>query len=116
MRHTLARLGLLACLSVGAAALLASAQVPAGDPDWAAQREAMVDQQIRARGVRNRPVLTALGKVPRHEFVPADVRRLAYADGALPIGHEQTISQPYIVAVMTEAIDPQPGQRVLEIG
>jgi protein-L-isoaspartate(D-aspartate) O-methyltransferase len=79
-------------------------------------RERMVREQIETRGIRSRPVLEALRKVPRHLFVPPQVRHLAYEDGPLPIGHNQTISQPYIVALMTEALDLRGGERVLEVG
>jgi len=92
-------------------------RVPAAnDEERAAERAAMVEQQIRARGVRDPRVLAALRAVPRQRFVPEDVAPLAYEDRPLPIGHGQTISQPYIVAYMTEAAAPQPGERVLEIG
>jgi protein-L-isoaspartate(D-aspartate) O-methyltransferase len=87
-----------------------------GTGDFAAQRERMVDEQIRARGVVDPAVLRALRRVPRHEFVPAAHRGQAYADYPLPIGFEQTISQPYIVAYMTEALGLRGGQRALEIG
>jgi len=76
----------------------------------------MVDEQIERRGVANERVLDAMRRVPRHEFVPEAQRVFAYADRPLPIGHGQTISQPYIVAYMTEIIEPQPTDRVLEIG
>ena len=79
-------------------------------------RDAMVRQQIEARGVRHRPTLEAMRKVPRHEFVPPGQRASAYADHPLPIGHRQTISQPYIVAFMTAALDLEAGDRVLEVG
>jgi len=91
------------------------AQAPAG-PDWTQMRERMVKTQIESRGVRNARVLSALRSVPRHLFVPESLREQAYEDHPLPIGSDQTISQPYIVAAMTEALDPQPGDRVLEIG
>jgi len=80
------------------------------------QRRAMVETQIKNRGVTDRKVLAALEKVPREAFVPDDLRDLAYQDRPLPIGHEQTISQPYIVAFMTEALQVGPDSRVLEIG
>jgi len=80
------------------------------------QREQMVRHQIRARGVKDRRVLEAMAKVPREEFVPADQRPHAYEDGPLPIGEGQTISQPYIVALMTELLEMKKGDRVLEIG
>jgi protein-L-isoaspartate(D-aspartate) O-methyltransferase len=78
----------------------------------------MVEAQLKARGrdITNARVLAAMAKVPRHELVPANVRREAYNDHPLPIGHGQTISQPYIVAYMTEVVDPKPADRVLEIG
>jgi protein-L-isoaspartate(D-aspartate) O-methyltransferase len=76
----------------------------------------MVERQIRARGVRDPAVLAAMKKVPRHELVPAEHRDLAYRDHPLPIGHDQTISQPYVVAAMTEMADVKPGEKVLEIG
>jgi protein-L-isoaspartate(D-aspartate) O-methyltransferase len=81
-------------------------------------RQRMVTEQLSCpgRGITNAQVLEAMGKVPRHEFVPERVRSLAYQDRPLPIGHEQTISQPYIVALMTEQLDPKPTDRVLEIG
>ena len=100
--------------------LLASctdAEPPAPDAsDLAAQRDAMVDQQIAARGITDPATLAALRTVPRHEFLPLRLRSEAYADYPLPIGHGQTISQPYIVAFMTDAIRPQPGEKILEIG
>ena len=76
----------------------------------------MVDQQIAARGVSDPATLEAMRTVPRHEFLPLRLRNEAYMDYPLPIGHGQTISQPYIVAFMTEAIRPQPGEKILEIG
>lgn len=84
--------------------------------DWSVARQAMVERQIMARGVSNPRVLEAMRTVERHLFVPEDVRDLAYTDQPLPIGWGQTISQPYIVALMTELLDPQPGDTVLEIG
>ena len=79
-------------------------------------REKMVREQIEARGVTNRRVLTAMRKVPRHLFIPESHRDLAYEDSPVPIGSGQTISQPYIVAYMTEALRIKPTDRVLEIG
>ncbi|MGF1613856.1 MAG: protein-L-isoaspartate(D-aspartate) O-methyltransferase [Gammaproteobacteria bacterium] len=86
------------------------------ETDWATQRQQMVATQIAARGVADPRVLEAMGRVPRHEFVPDRSRGLAYVDSPLPIGHGQTISQPFIVAFMTEAARIGPGDRVLEIG
>jgi protein-L-isoaspartate(D-aspartate) O-methyltransferase len=76
----------------------------------------MVEGQLRARGIRNRRVLEAMASVPRHEFVPLKQAPAAYEDRALPIGEWETISQPYIVALMTEAADVRAGDHVLEIG
>jgi len=99
--------------------LLLLAMNPSGTPPTPArseERELMVQTQIASRGVRDEGVLRALRRVPRHEFVPQEHAALAYADQPLPIGHNQTISQPYIVALMTEAIGLRGGERVLEIG
>jgi protein-L-isoaspartate(D-aspartate) O-methyltransferase len=79
-------------------------------------RERMVTDQIAARGVKDPRVLAAMRQVPRHLFVPADERASAYDDRPLPIGYGQTISQPYIVALMTELARPRPTDRALEIG
>ena len=76
----------------------------------------MVETHLRARGIRDPRVLAAMATVPREEFVPAGLGDLAYADEALPIEHEQTISQPLMVALMTELLAPEPGDRVLEVG
>jgi len=98
---------------------------PAADGPWASRRAAMVEE-IRAdfrrtgdatgRASLSPAVGAALGRVPRHEFVPPARRERAYVNTPLPIGHGQTISQPYIVAIMTELAEPRPGARVLEIG
>ncbi len=102
------------------AGLLSPAASPAAsdrtDADFAAAREAMVRQQIAARGVRDPEVLAALRATPRHRFVPPDLVSRAYDDTPLPIGHGQTISQPYIVALMTEALELTGREKVLEIG
>ncbi len=89
---------------------------PAGDDDRAEERRQMVSRQIEARDVRDPRVLRAMRNVPRHLFVPESQRRHAYEDRPLPIGHRQTISQPYIVALMTELAAVKPDDRVLEIG
>jgi protein-L-isoaspartate(D-aspartate) O-methyltransferase len=114
-------------LSLGAA-LLAAAPSCAPTPDRAGAssggqqaddeeaRHRMVDEQIEARGVSDPRVLEAMRRVPRHEFVLPMYRGLAHEDRPLPIGLGQTISQPYIVGLMTELIDPEPGDRVLEVG
>lgn len=80
------------------------------------ERQAMVERQLRARGIRDPLVLDAMGAVPREAFLPPQRRHLAYSDQAVPIGQGQTISQPYMVAAMTEALRPRPEDRVLEIG
>jgi protein-L-isoaspartate(D-aspartate) O-methyltransferase len=86
-----------------------------GDP-FAADRAEMLERQLRARGVRDERVLRAMAAVPREAFVQGHLRHRAYADEALPIEHGQTISQPLMVALMTELLDPDPGDRVLDIG
>lgn len=88
----------------------------ADEPSQPKERERMVSRQIEARDIRNQRVLDAMRKVPRHLFVPADVRRHTYEDRPLPIGQGQTISQPYIVALMTELARPDKSDRVLEVG
>src|SRR6266403_1659868 len=84
--------------------------------DFGAERQRMVQEQLMPRGIHEERVLAAMAKVPREEFVPADERAGAYTDHPLPIGYDQTISQPYIVAFMTEQLHPKPSDRVLEIG
>ena len=84
--------------------------------DYSKIREAMVKTQLEARGIQDSAILTAMRKVPRHKFVPANQAAYAYEDRPLPIGYGQTISQPFIVAYMTEMVKPQAGQTVLEIG
>lgn len=84
--------------------------------DYADQREQMVRRQLEARGIEDEAVLRAMRTVPRHEFVPAGDRTLAYADQPLSIGAGQTISQPFIVALMTELLHVRRGARVLEVG
>ena len=84
--------------------------------DAQAQRERMVERQIAGRGVQNPRVLEAMRRVPRHLFVPSAQRAEAYQDRALPIGKGQTISQPYVVARMTELLEPEVGDRILEVG
>jgi protein-L-isoaspartate(D-aspartate) O-methyltransferase len=87
-----------------------------GVADFAAQRQRMVERQLKDRGIKDERVLAAMGKVPREEFVPPESRDTSYEDGPLSIGYHQTISQPYIVAFMTEQLRLQPSDRVLEIG
>ena len=103
--------GLAAILVGGYQAKLAVAQ-----DAHTSSREGMVKNQLMAGGITNRDVLKAMSEVPRHEFVPAAVRPFAYMNGPLPIGHGQTISQPFIVAFMTQALELTKDARVLEIG
>jgi protein-L-isoaspartate(D-aspartate) O-methyltransferase len=84
--------------------------------EFAADRQKMVEEQLKPRGIRDERVLAAMGKVPREEFVAENLRGKSYSDSALPIGHDQTISQPFIVAFMTEQLRLQPTDRVLEVG
>jgi protein-L-isoaspartate(D-aspartate) O-methyltransferase len=87
----------------------------ASDP-YTARREVMVREQMAARDITNQDVLAAMRAVPRHLFMPPEKRALAYADHPVPIGHSQTISQPYIVALMTQLLEPAKSHKVLEIG
>lgn len=108
----------------GLACLLASCETSSDSSEpvdtqldqYTRMREHMVDTQIRARGVEDPRVLSAMRIVPRHLFVPDDVRSMAYSDCPLPIGHDQTISQPYIVGLMTELAELEGPEVVLEIG
>ncbi|MFO7760257.1 MAG: protein-L-isoaspartate(D-aspartate) O-methyltransferase [Desulfobia sp.] len=93
-----------------------SASCVAGPGQYEQLRERMVQKQIAARGVDDPRVLSAMRTVPRHEFVPEQYRAFAYDDSPLPIGKGQTISQPYIIALMTEVLELKPGEKVLEIG
>jgi protein-L-isoaspartate(D-aspartate) O-methyltransferase len=100
------------------AALVASGCGQKAPPvfDFAAERQLMVQQQLMGRGVHEERVLAAMAKVPREEFVPPHSRDASYEDGPLQIGYRQTISQPYIVAFMTEQLQPKRNDRVLEVG
>lgn len=95
---------------------LAGLQPAQSQDRYATLREQMVARSIEAEGISNPEVLAAMKKVPRHEFVPGNLRAQAYQDAALPIGSQQTISPPYIVAYMTEVLEPKPEDKVLEIG
>lgn len=98
------------------ACTLTGAEVHAQHNKFEALRDAMVTNRVEAEGISNKAVLAAMRKVPRHEFVAGNQKAQAYEDLALPIGNQQTISPPYIVAYMTETLDPQPEDKVLEIG
>ncbi|MFH2125742.1 MAG: protein-L-isoaspartate(D-aspartate) O-methyltransferase [Pseudomonadota bacterium] len=102
---------LLGCLLLMALALPAQ-----GAEEFDAARRQMVAWQLAARDISDPRVLAAMGRVPRHEFVPSKMRGQAYNDHPLPIGQGQTISQPYIVAFMSQAVRVKPGDKVLEIG
>jgi protein-L-isoaspartate(D-aspartate) O-methyltransferase len=87
-----------------------------GEEEFSEWREAMVVRQLRGRGIKDERLLSVMGTIHREQFVPEQMWKQAYADGPLPIGNDQTISQPYVVAAMTEALGLNPGDRVLEIG
>lgn len=119
VRSTLAALAAVGLIAAGDAAVQqprAGTAAAAQETGRRAERQRMVDRQIRARGVRDPRVLAALRAVERHRFVPPALQDQAYADTPLPIGSGQTISQPYIVAYMTEALRLPPAAAVLEIG
>jgi protein-L-isoaspartate(D-aspartate) O-methyltransferase len=105
-----------ATATAGSTPTTETATTPTPDDPYIAQREALVQRTIEARGVTDPVVLAAMRAVPRHRFVPDEYLDQAYADHPLPIGYGQTISQPYIVALMTEVLELEPGDRVLEIG
>ncbi|HEX6901299.1 MAG TPA: protein-L-isoaspartate(D-aspartate) O-methyltransferase [Thermoanaerobaculia bacterium] len=112
-RRGKSRLALASALLLGCC-LAPAAWLPA--EDFAQARRKMVEEQVRSRGVTDARVLAAMEAVPRHLFVPDGERVRAYTDSPLPIGAGQTISQPYIVALMTSLLDVQPGDRILEVG
>jgi protein-L-isoaspartate(D-aspartate) O-methyltransferase len=103
-------------LVVAVLAATACGQKATAPSDFAVERQRMVQQQLMRRGINSSRVLAAMAKVLREEFVPADVKASSYADQPLPIGEGQTISQPYVVAFMTEQLRLSSGDRVLEIG
>jgi len=108
-RHAWTFLVVTACGQAGAG-------LQRGTGAFEAERQGMVNEQLEARGIRAPRVLDAMRRVPRHLFVPEPQRAQSYSDSPLPIGYGQTISQPYIVAFMTQALDVQPNHTVLEIG
>ncbi len=111
-----AHLKSIAVVSTTLAAFVSSASGARASDSRRAERERMVAEQVAARGIKTPRVLKALREVPRHEFIPEAVRSKAYRDHPLPIGYRQTISQPYIVALMTEELALSGDERVLEIG
>jgi protein-L-isoaspartate(D-aspartate) O-methyltransferase len=102
-------------LSLGAALETGSVQAQTED-QWRAARERLVTEYLIPQGIDDSATLAAMRAVPRHEFVPPDQRLYAYDDTPLPIGHDQTISQPAVVAFMTQSVRPRTGMRVLEVG
>lgn len=102
-------IGFFACLAV-------TCELQPDVRDWQSERARMIEEQLKARDIRDQRVLSAMLSVPRHLFIPESARGGAYGDFPVPIGHGQTISQPYIVAFMTEALNVAPEHRVLEIG
>ncbi|MCB9048962.1 MAG: protein-L-isoaspartate(D-aspartate) O-methyltransferase [Lewinellaceae bacterium] len=103
-------------MAIAAGLLLTASPLLFSQDAYQKKREEMVQYQIAGRGITDKATLNAMRTVPRHLFVPENLRSRAYDDGPLPIGYGQTISQPYIVGYMTEAIRPKPDFRVLEIG
>src|SRR5580698_8914611 len=85
-------------------------------PDWETERRAMVERQLRRRGIRDERVLRAMGEIPREEFVPPDLRVMAYSDAPVEIGWGQTISQPYMTALMAQELELTGTETVLEVG
>jgi protein-L-isoaspartate(D-aspartate) O-methyltransferase len=108
--------GLASLLLPVASLMLCPVTAPAQDSFTAARQRMVAELGHHRQSITNERVLAAMGKVPRHEFVPVHLQSQAYLDRPLPIGHGQPISEPYVVALMTEKIEPQPGDRVLEIG
>ena len=96
--------------------MLKRGQARSSSTNYEKEREHMVESQLARRGIKDKRVLDAMRQVPRHLFVPKDRRDLAYCDGPLPIGQGQTISQPYIVALMTELLELTGQEKVLELG
>lgn len=108
---------LLKFLGVGLPIIIGSLGMQtSAQQDFSSRRADMVRVQLKGRDIVDKNTLSAMGEVPRQAFVPKEIHHLAYADRALPIGNEQTISQPYIVAYMTQALKLNPGDKVLEVG
>ena len=109
-------MGILKQIYVFLFSVLHGVLVTYAQADFPAQRRAMVETQLKGRDISDRATLEAMSTVPREQFVPQEVRFYSYTDGPLPIGEGQTISQPYIVAYMTQSLRLKPGHRVLEVG
>lgn len=103
-------------LLLGLIALSGCHKAATSTSEFAGERQKMIEEQIKPRGITDERVLAAMAKVPREEFVPGSLRDKSYSDNALPIGHDQTISQPFIVAYMTDQLHLKLSDRVLEIG
>ena len=103
-------------MMLSANSLLSGCSADDNDRNFVIARQQMVAQQLVGRDITNQHVLRAMSAVPRHEFVPTGQRSQAYFDHPLPLGHGQTISQPYIVAFMTQALNPRTNDVVLEVG
>ena len=116
MQRSAVILGLITAMGLAEGCDMKPASPAPNDDPWAMSRALMLDHDLRGRGIADTNVLAAMAAVPRHLFVPPDIRREAYADYPLPIGEGQTISQPYIVAAMTELLQAKRDDCVLEIG
>src|SRR5262245_37912861 len=115
MKNFLFRFLSFLCTMILSTPVLDCGDILKTEESYGKQRQIMVTEQIVHRGIRDGRVLEAMQRVPRHMFVPIEQRPFAYEDRALPIGHGQTISQPYIVALMTELAKVNPGDTVLEV-
>ena len=113
LNRMICTLALIAAICLGLSSNSATGQTKAS---WDAARKKMVDEDIITCGIKNQRVIQAMIDTLRHEFVPSQYRKQAYYDSAIAIGEAQTISSPFIVAYMTECLDPQPTDRVLEVG
>jgi protein-L-isoaspartate(D-aspartate) O-methyltransferase len=107
---------LLCCLALSSCGLSPIEAGQTTEDQYDQRRQRMVESQLESRNISNRRVLETMGTVPRHLFMPLEAREYAYVDNPVPIGEEQTISQPYIVALMTQVADPASRDRALEIG
>jgi protein-L-isoaspartate(D-aspartate) O-methyltransferase len=106
----------ISCLAIVFIALNCSYEQDLNEVNYSRMRKTMVEHQIKNRGIHNKKVLDALLSVPRHKFVPEEYKSYSYDDRPLPIGYDQSISQPYIVAYMTEILNPDKTKKILEIG
>ena len=116
MRSNITKYAVLGCSLMAVLILTSSAFGFQNDHYWAQQRAEMVEVAVKNAGVKDPRVLKSVAATPRHEFVPRKMLSRAYLDAGVPIGFKQTISSPFIVAYMTETLDPQPTDKVLEIG